>query len=112
MRAQAKLIERHVFRRLVDPALQIVLAFERRAFAGDEAQHDPLAAPRNEAQRLEPARARVVVFQEEAIDRKLAEQSLGDMVVAALGHPGRAEIAAAQMGAHGHARGLAGERLR
>ena len=65
---------------------------------------------RHEAQRREPARARIVVFEKEAVYRQFAEQRLGDMVVAALGHPGRAEIAAAQMGAHGHAGRLAGER--
>src|SRR6266436_4110875 len=110
LRAEAELLQRYVFCRLVDPALQLVLAFERGALASDEAEDHPFVPARHEAQWLEPTRAGVVVFQEEAVDSELAEQGLGDMVVAALGHPGRAEIAAAHMGAHGHARRLAGER--
>ena len=105
------MLERHVFCRLVDPALQIVLAFERRPLARHEAQHHPLLCLRHEPQRLEPAGAGVVIFEKEAVDRELAEQRLGDMVVSALGHPGRAEIAAAHMRADGHAGRLAGERL-
>src|SRR5712671_727119 len=109
LRGKAELLERHVFGRLVDPALQIVLAFERRPLAGDEAQDHPLLPARHKAQRFEATRAGVVVFQEEAVDRELAEQCLGDVVVATLGHPGRAKIAAAHMGAHGDTLGLAGE---
>src|SRR6266404_1130998 len=109
LRAEAELFERHVSRRLVDPALQLVLAFERGAFAGDEAQDHALLPARHKAQWLEAARAGIVVFQEEAVDRELAKQGLGDMVVAALGHPGRSEIAAAHMGAYGDTLGLAGE---
>lgn len=45
------------------------------------------------------------------MDGELAKQRLGDMVVAALGDPGQAEIAAAHMRAHGHPGRLVGERL-
>src|SRR5215469_14210715 len=79
LRAEAKLLERHVFRRLVDTALQRVLAFERGALAGDEAENHPLLPTRHEAQRFEPAGAGVVVFQKEPVDRELTEQCLGDM---------------------------------
>src|SRR6266404_1834284 len=41
LRAEAELLQRHVSRHLVDPALQLVLALERGAFAGDEAQDYP-----------------------------------------------------------------------
>src|SRR6202011_6222261 len=80
LRTEAELLERHVFRRLVDPPLELVLAFERRPLAGDEAQDHPFLRARYEPQWLEAARARIVVFQEEAVDRELAEQGLGDMV--------------------------------
>src|SRR5438874_2301992 len=73
LRAKAELLERHVFCRFVDPALQIVLAFERGALAGHEAEHHSFVPPRHEAQRLEPTRAGIVVFEEEAVDRQLAE---------------------------------------
>src|SRR5271165_6159065 len=111
LRAEAQLFQRQVFCCLVDPALQLVLAFERGSLAGDETQDHALVPSRHEPQWLEAAGARIVVFEEEAVDLKLAEQSLGDMVVTAFGHPGRAEIAAAHMRAHRHARGLVGERL-
>src|SRR5215469_7197832 len=55
LRAEAELVERHVFRGLVDAALQIVLAFERRPLAGDETQYNALVASRHKAQRVEPA---------------------------------------------------------
>src|SRR5207247_9615822 len=77
----------------------------------DEVEDDLIWSPRHKTQRREATRARIVVFEKEPIDRQLAEQRLGDMVVAALGHPGRAEIAAAHMGAYGHPGGPAGERL-
>src|SRR6266702_3602982 len=48
LRAEAQLLERDVFGRLVDPALQRVLGFERRALGRDEAEHDLLVAPRDE----------------------------------------------------------------
>jgi hypothetical protein len=109
LRAEAELLERHVFRRFVDPPRQIILAFECRPFARNGAEDHPLAPPWHEAQRLELAGAGIVVF-EKAVDRELAEQRLGDVVVAALGHPGGAEIAAAHVSAHRYAPGLAGER--
>ena len=64
---------------------------------------------RHEAQRGEAAGAGVVELQEEAVDVELAEQRLGDEVVAALGHPRGAEVAAAHVGGHGHARRTPGE---
>src|SRR6202048_4823167 len=72
LRTEAQLPERHVFRRFVDAALQYVSAFERRPLAGDEAQDHPFLPARHEPQWLEAARARIVVFQEEAVDRELA----------------------------------------
>ena len=103
LRAEAELVERDVFRGFVDPALQQVLAFELRSFACDEAEHHAFLTLRHKAQRLEPAGARVVVFEKEAVDREFAEQRLGDVVIAALGHPGGAEITATHMGADRHA---------
>src|SRR5215469_11123170 len=39
LRAEAELLQRHVFGGLVDAALQVVLALERRPLAGDETQY-------------------------------------------------------------------------
>ena len=81
---------------LVDAALEVVLALELRALRRHQAEDDALAR-RHEPQRLEPAGAGVVVLQEEAVDLQPAEQRLGDEVVAALGHPRGAEVAAAHV---------------
>src|SRR3954452_482627 len=111
LRAKTELLERDEPGRLVDPTLQRVLAFEAGPLARNQPEHDPLAAARHKAQRREPARARIVVFEKEPVHRQFAEQRFGDMVVAALRHPRGTEIAAAQMGAHGHASRFIGERL-
>src|SRR5436190_11920975 len=65
LRRQAELVEIHVFRGGIDAALEVVLALQLPALAGDEAQHDHLAL-RHEPQWLERPGARVVVFQEQA----------------------------------------------
>src|SRR6202034_1676894 len=43
LRRETKLVEIEEFRRLVDPALDVVFLFQRAGFAGDEAEHDRLA---------------------------------------------------------------------
>src|SRR5262249_60038821 len=63
-------------------------------------------AGRDEPQRLEAPGAGVVVFEEEPVHRQLAEQGLGDEVVAAGGGPGGAEVATAQVGGDGQPGGL------
>ena len=78
-------------------------------FVRDEAEHDELAR-RHEAQRLEAARARVVVLEEEAVDVELAEQRLGDEVVAALGRPRERKLPRHMCDADAHAGRAAGER--
>src|SRR5439155_289758 len=55
--------------------------------------------------------ALVVPLHEEAVDVELVEERLGDEVVAALGHPRRAEVAAAHVRGDRHALGAAAERL-
>ena len=104
LRRQAKLIERHEFRRLVDAALDLVLGFQRAGLRGDEAEHHLLAL-RHEAQRLEAAGAVAVVLHEIAVHVDGVEQHLGHRLVAARGDEGRAEIAAAQMHGDGHVGG-------
>ena len=90
--------------------LSVVLGLELAALGGDEPEHDLLAL-RDEPQRLEAARARVVPLHEEAVDLELAEQRLGDEVVAALGDPRGAEVAAAHVRRDRHALGSLRERL-
>ena len=101
LRREAQLIDGDVARGLFDPPLELVLGLELAALGGDEAEHDQLVLG-HEPQRLEPSGAGVVVLEEEAIHVELAEQRLGDEVVATLGGPRGAEIAAAHVGGHRH----------
>src|SRR5207247_9920321 len=80
--AEAELLPRDVPGGLLDPPLEVVLLFQRSALGGHEAENDHLSL-RHEAQRLERTGPRVVVLQEEAVDPQTAEDSLGDVVVAA-----------------------------
>src|SRR6185437_5842795 len=77
LRAEGELIERTIFRRLLDPALQRVFGLERRELGGDEAEDDSLAL-RHETQRREIAGALVVIFEEIAVDIDLVEEHVGD----------------------------------
>src|SRR5208282_6545812 len=74
LRRQTKLIERDVFRRLIDPALDVVLVLQLAGLRGDEAEHELLLALGEEAQRFETAGALAVVFEEIAVEAGMAEQ--------------------------------------
>ena len=93
----------------LDPALEHVLVLELGALGRDEPE-DHLLALGHETQRLEAAGALVVELEEVAVDVQVAEQRLGDEVVAALGGPHRLVVAAAQVRGDGHVRRLVGER--
>src|SRR5579872_2953440 len=58
---EAQLLDRHVPRRLLDPPLEQILRFQLAALGCHEAEHHVLVR-RHVTQRLEPARARVVVL--------------------------------------------------
>ena len=109
LRGEAELVERDVLGGLVDPALEHVGVLEAPALRGHQPEDDLLAG-RHEAQRGEPARALVVELAEEGVDVELAEQLLRDVVVAALGDPGRAEVAPAHVGGDAHSLGPVGDR--
>src|SRR6266849_8524352 len=70
---QAELVERGMLRGLLDAALEPILALERAALGGDEAEHDRLALGQH-PQRPETAGALVVVFHEIAVHVDLVEQ--------------------------------------
>src|SRR5687767_6229971 len=63
LRREAQVLERHVLGSLVDAPLQLVLVFQARRLGGNQPQ-DHVLALRHEAQRLEAAGARGVVFEE------------------------------------------------
>ncbi len=104
MRREAELIDIDEFRRLLDAALEFIAAFERAGFRRHQPEHDLLAL-RHETQRLETAGTCGVEFHEIAMHADRIEQPLGDRLVAARRHEGRAEIAAAQMHRHDHVGG-------
>src|SRR5262249_41679737 len=110
LRRQAELLERRKFARFVDAAFDVVLLLQRAALGRDETQHHDLVALGQEAQRLESAGALGIVFEEVTVVVHLAQERLRHRLVAALGNPGRAEIAAAHMGGDGHVGGLGLER--
>src|SRR4051794_19663942 len=107
LRAERELLDRCEFRRLVDAALDVLDLLQRAGFRRDEAEHDDLIALGQEAERLEAAGARRVVFEEIAVVFHVAQQPLGDRLVAALGDPGGTEVAAADMRGDHHVGGLA-----
>src|SRR6516225_1299141 len=100
----AELVERSIFRRLLDAALELVLAFELAALGGHDAEHDELAF-RQHAQRFEAAGTRIVVLHEISVHLDLAEQDFLHRFVAAGAHEGRFIIAAAQVHGDGHVGG-------
>src|ERR1700687_1969276 len=73
LRAYRELVEADIFRGLVDALFEQLLGFELGEFGGDESQHDGLVFG-HQAQRLESAGARSVVFEEVGIDVYLIEQ--------------------------------------
>src|SRR5439155_22999912 len=100
LRAQRETGERHVPRRLVDAPEQILLGLQPRDLGGDQPE-DHRLAPRDVAQRREAAGALAVVLQQEAVVGEVAEDLLGDPVVAALGEPATPVVAATHVQAEG-----------
>src|SRR5581483_7113826 len=90
LRAKRQALERNEPGGFVDAAGELVRILQLWRLGGDEAEHHHLRG-RQEAQRLESARARgIVVLEQEAIDLEAGEQLLGDGIVAALCYPAAA----------------------
>ena len=98
LRAEGELIERENFAASSIRRLRSSTLLQFRHLGADEPEHHHLALG-HEAQRLEAAGARRVVFEQEAIVRQFVEQPLGDGVVAAFAVPHAALVAAAEMNA-------------
>src|SRR6202162_2812553 len=94
-------VEIDVFSRCVDALAQAIQALEHWRLAADQAQHDAFVF-RHEAKRLEIARTRRVVFQQEMVDVGVDEESLGHGFVAALPEVVPLEVAPAHMDAEHH----------
>src|SRR5215469_6021990 len=73
LRAEGELFDRHVARSVLDAADQIVWTLDIGDLTAHQPQHHALAL-RNEAQRLESAGSRRIVFQKEGINAQLTEQ--------------------------------------
>ena len=108
--AEAQLLHRHELGRLADPAGQIVVVLQLRPFAGHQPQHHGLVR-RYVTERGEVTRTLVVVLEEVGVDVELVEQYLGHRLVAALGEPGAAVVAAAQVNPDGEIVGPAVDRV-
>src|SRR5262249_18296891 len=98
---ERQLLERDVPARLIDAPFEIVGAFHVAALGGHQAEDD-FHALGHEAQRSETARPWRVVFKKKTVELEFVEQNLRHRIVAALGGPGAAEVAAADMHTHGH----------
>src|SRR5262249_56688393 len=109
LRAPRQPFERHLLGRPVDAAAQLVHRLEARLLGGDQPQHD-LAIRRHYAQRLEVARALVVVLEQEPLETALLEHTLDRLVPTARAEP-RLVVAAADMQAEDHARMAAAHRV-
>ena len=73
-------------RGLIDPTLQVVLAFHHGCLRRNDPEDDALVR-RHETQWREAARARAIVFKEIEADVERIEQTVGHVVVASLGMP-------------------------
>src|SRR5205823_2521021 len=78
LRREAELLDVRELRGLVDSPRDGVLVLELAVLRRHEPENDLLVAPRQQAQRFEPARPFVVPLHEEAVDLELAEQRLRD----------------------------------
>src|SRR5258708_39657042 len=88
LRAEAQIFQRHIFRRRLDSALERVFRFERWHLGAHQSEHDSLLRTLGEkTQRLEAARALVVVFQEVRIHGYPVEKDLGYRLLTPLGPP-------------------------
>src|SRR5262245_8857787 len=102
LRREAELIERRIFARFLDPALDRTLVLELAGLGGDEPEHHDLVAFGKRAQRLKPAGTLGVPFEEIAIDREIIEQLVCNRLISTAANEGRAEIAAAKVGRNDH----------
>src|ERR1700689_4017736 len=94
--AEREIFEWDEMRGFVNAPAQVVRRFKLWKFRGDKPQHNAFAA-RHQPQRFEAAGALGIVFQQEVIHVECAKKFFGDGVVAALGVPAAATIAAADV---------------
>src|SRR5258708_1415884 len=102
LRRYRQLLQRREFRRFLQPPLDMVLLFQFADLRGDDADHPDLVALRQKPQRLESAGPIGIVFEEIAVIIGAREHGLRHRLVAAGRNPGRAEIAAADVGGDHH----------
>ena len=103
LRPDAQALELDHGRRLAHARLELVLGLGPRALRRHEAE-DHLLVVGHERERVEAARALVVVLEQQPLGVDAAEDRPGDRLVAARDEPARVLVAAAQVEAEGHAR--------
>src|SRR5579862_2783186 len=96
LRAERQIFERDVTRSFLNAPSDLLAVFEFRALRADQPKNHHLVL-RDETERLERPRTRVVILQQEPVDVHCREKFFGDRIVATLGIPVTAAIAAAKM---------------
>src|SRR5579862_203907 len=108
LRTQAKLTDIQIACGAIDATLDFVFGFQLAGFGGNQPEDDDLSFG-HEPQGLESAGAFAIELHEIAVRSDAVEEQLGHWLIAALGDPTGAEIAAAQMHGDGHAGRAAGD---
>ena len=97
LRRDRQVLERHVLRRLVDAPPQRVDRLELRLLGADQAEHDHLVLRGTKRSGSKPPARSVSYSSRKRSTFELPERLLGDRLVAALGVPGAAVVAAAHV---------------
>src|SRR5439155_5617608 len=103
-RAESDLLQRENVGRLIEAPLEIVGSLDLGAVIAQQPEHRHLSLP-EKANRAERSRGLAVVFEQKAVEVELAEQALGDRIVAALPVRASAAPAATPAPADVHAEG-------
>ncbi len=94
LRAEGKSRKRHIPAGLANPLHELFASLQPPAFCCHQAKHNQLLF-RHVPERLEGARAGVIVFEQEPLRVKLLEENGRNLIVAALGEPPAVLVASA-----------------
>ncbi len=104
--AQGQPIERQETTSLSNPRRELIAGFMARGFRGDQPQDDDLIFG-DFPERLERARADIIVLEQQTLDADVVEDALGDGLVSSNGQPPAALVAPSEVKPKGHLRKIA-----